>query len=60
MKLVRVVDSQGAEQNGVLHADQSVTRLEGDVFGDCRDSGQVLNVVKWLAPSARSTSFVSA
>ena len=50
MKLVRVMDTQGKEQYGVLHADQSVTRLEGDLFGEHRDSGQVITVASLLAP----------
>lgn len=50
MKLVRILDSQGVEQHGVLHSDQTVTRLEGDYFGDCRDTGQPLSVGRWLAP----------
>ncbi len=50
MKLVRILDSQGVEQHGVLHSDHTVTRLDGDLFGDCHDTGQQLSVGKWLAP----------
>lgn len=49
MKIIRSI-SAGREHLGRLHADGSATRLEGDLFGDLRDTGEHLAVEKLLAP----------
>ncbi|NCA10293.1 DUF2437 domain-containing protein, partial [bacterium] len=49
MKIVRF-ESSGSTHLGSLHADGSVTLLEGDLFGTLRDTGAVVTVDKLLAP----------
>ncbi|MCA9209207.1 MAG: fumarylacetoacetate hydrolase family protein [Pirellulaceae bacterium] len=51
MKIVRYQDSQNRIHYGVQHAD-STTRVEGDIFGDHRDTGEAADVQKLLAPIA--------
>jgi 2-keto-4-pentenoate hydratase/2-oxohepta-3-ene-1,7-dioic acid hydratase in catechol pathway len=50
MKIVRFTDARGATHYGCRHQDGSTTLLEGDIYGDYRDSGQVVEPVKLLAP----------
>ena len=50
IKIVRYIDGQGTTSYGTQHPDGSVTRIEGCVFGEYRDSGEVAEVKKLLAP----------
>ncbi|MCA9074770.1 MAG: fumarylacetoacetate hydrolase family protein [Planctomycetaceae bacterium] len=50
MKIIRFLTDAGAEGLGCLHADDSVTRLDGDLFGDLVDTGEAVTVAKRLAP----------
>ncbi len=50
MKLVRVLDHNDQEVNGVLHAGGKVTRLVGDPLGAFSDSGEVVTEKERLAP----------
>ncbi len=52
MRIVRFLDSSGTIHFGCRHEDGKTTRIEGDVFGQFRDSGQVVDVAKLLAPVA--------
>lgn len=52
MKIIRYRDAQGHVHHGKQHADGSVTRLDGDLFGDLRDTGSKADVAKLLAPLA--------
>ncbi|MEM6329034.1 MAG: fumarylacetoacetate hydrolase family protein [Planctomycetota bacterium] len=51
MRIIRVATPEGA-QLGRLHADGRRTRLEGDLFGGLRDTGEPLADGKLLAPLA--------
>lgn len=50
MKIIRYQDTSGAIQLGCLHDGGNATRLEGELFGSLRDTGQVAQVSKLLAP----------
>lgn len=50
MRLVRCLDSAGQIKQGVQHADGSVTRVDGDIFGSFKDSGTKVDASKMLAP----------
>jgi 2-keto-4-pentenoate hydratase/2-oxohepta-3-ene-1,7-dioic acid hydratase in catechol pathway len=50
MKIIRFWDEASQVRHGVMHVDGSVTFIEGDPFGDFRDSGQPATVTKLLAP----------
>lgn len=50
MRIVRIQDSAGNIHQGVEHADGSVTRIEGSLFGDFRDTREKLAPGKTLAP----------
>ena len=50
MKIVRYLDPEGQIRHGCLHPDGSTTRLDGDLFGDRRDTGEAARVSKILAP----------
>ena len=50
MRLVRFLDSAGRTVQGAQHADGSVTRVDGDIFGSFTDSGAKVVVGKLLAP----------
>jgi len=50
MKIVRVVDAAGATHHGVQHDDGSVTRIDGCIYGDFKDTGEKVEVQKLLAP----------
>lgn len=52
MKIVRYLDASGQVHHGSLHADGSTTRLDGDLFGALRDTGQAADIAKTLAPVA--------
>ena len=51
MKIVRFLDSDGNTQFGCDHGDQ-VTLLEGDIYGEYRDTGTPATVAKLLCPIA--------
>jgi 2-keto-4-pentenoate hydratase/2-oxohepta-3-ene-1,7-dioic acid hydratase in catechol pathway len=50
MRLFRYADPHGAIHHGRLHPDGSRERLEGDLFGEQRPSGQAAEVATLLAP----------
>jgi 2-keto-4-pentenoate hydratase/2-oxohepta-3-ene-1,7-dioic acid hydratase in catechol pathway len=50
MRIVRYLDPAGRAHHGAQHADGSVTRLEGDLFGTFADSGVKAQPAKLLAP----------
>ncbi|MBI1323356.1 5-carboxymethyl-2-hydroxymuconate isomerase [bacterium] len=50
MRIVRIQDIAGNIHQGVEHADGSVTRVEGSLFGDFSDTGEKLTTGKTLAP----------
>ena len=50
MHLFRYTDAAGAIHHGVLHADGSRERLEGDLFGELRPTGEAADVDRLLAP----------
>lgn len=50
MKIIRFQDSNQAVQLGVQHDDGSATLLEGDLFGEHRDTGKKADVAKLLSP----------
>jgi len=50
MKIIRCLDDQGETRQGRQHPDGSVTRIDGSLFGDFKDSGEPLPVKKLLAP----------
>jgi 2-keto-4-pentenoate hydratase/2-oxohepta-3-ene-1,7-dioic acid hydratase in catechol pathway len=50
MKIIRFEDSAGRVMLGGQHADGSVTELEGDLFGDLRDTGRPAEPARLLAP----------
>src|SRR6185503_14413697 len=52
MKIVRYQDSAGRAQAGRRHADGSVTRIEGDVFGVHTVTAERADVARLLAPVA--------
>ena len=50
MRIVRCEDVTGTIQHGIQQADGSVTRMEGPLLGEFRDSGEPIEVGKLLAP----------
>lgn len=50
MRIVRYRDSAGATHLGCEHGDQPVTRLEGDLFGELKDTGVRAEIAERLAP----------
>jgi 2-keto-4-pentenoate hydratase/2-oxohepta-3-ene-1,7-dioic acid hydratase in catechol pathway len=52
MKIIRHLDTSEGPQYARRHADGSATRLEGDLFGELRDTGEPVTVTKLLAPIA--------
>lgn len=50
MKIVRFEAANGSVHYGNLHADQNVTRLEGELLGSLRDTGEKVQIKKLLAP----------
>ena len=50
MKIVRYQDSNADIFFGARHGDDSVTRLDGDVYSNPTDTGETADVVKLLAP----------
>lgn len=50
MKIIRFLDSNQTERLGVKHEDGSTTLLEGELFGEIRDTGTPAEVSKLLSP----------
>jgi len=50
MPIFRYADPLGDIHHGLLHADGSRERLEGDLFSGQRPSGEVARVARLLAP----------
>lgn len=50
MKIIRYTDPTGQTHSGLEQADGRVTRIEGDLFGAWRDTGESAEVVRLLAP----------
>jgi 2-keto-4-pentenoate hydratase/2-oxohepta-3-ene-1,7-dioic acid hydratase in catechol pathway len=50
MRLIRYLDSAGQARHGAQHANGTVTRVDGDIFGSFTDSGAKAEVTKLLAP----------
>ncbi|MHB8951896.1 MAG: fumarylacetoacetate hydrolase family protein [Pirellulaceae bacterium] len=50
MRIVRYLDSSGHPRYAAQHRGQSATRLEGELFGKLRDTGEPVVVGKRLAP----------
>ena len=50
MKILRYQSALGPIEYGSQHPDGSVTRIDGDLFGEFRDSGESSKVGKILAP----------
>ncbi|MGE0756431.1 MAG: fumarylacetoacetate hydrolase family protein [Pirellulaceae bacterium] len=50
MNIVRFHDAAGRMHYGHRHAQGHVTRLDGDIFSSPRDTGEVVQVTKLLAP----------
>jgi 2-keto-4-pentenoate hydratase/2-oxohepta-3-ene-1,7-dioic acid hydratase in catechol pathway len=50
MKIIRYQDASGTTGYGVQHAEGKVTRLEGELLGAHRDTGETVTVAKILAP----------
>jgi 2-keto-4-pentenoate hydratase/2-oxohepta-3-ene-1,7-dioic acid hydratase in catechol pathway len=57
MKIVRQLTPEGTPQHAIEHADGSLTRMEGDLFGQFRDSGEAVSDHKRLAPLIPSTIY---
>ncbi len=52
MKIIRYRDAEGRIQLGNRRADGSATRVDGDLFGARRDTGEPAHVAKLLTPLA--------
>ena len=50
MKLIRFQDGSGKVHHGVQHSGGKVTRVEGCILGDFKDTGETATVAKLLAP----------
>lgn len=50
MRIIRFLDDAGQERLGRQQDDGSATLLEGELFGQLRDTGQAANMAKLLAP----------
>jgi 2-keto-4-pentenoate hydratase/2-oxohepta-3-ene-1,7-dioic acid hydratase in catechol pathway len=50
MKLIRFLDRGDNIRYGHSHENGATTLLEGDIYGECRDTGKPADVVKLLAP----------
>ncbi len=52
MKISRFLDAGGATRYGCIHDDGGTTLIEGDIFGEYKDTGETVEVKKLLAPIA--------
>lgn len=50
MRIFRYSDSSTSTHYGIEHSDGSLTRIDGDVFGEHNDSGEPADVQKRLSP----------
>jgi 2-keto-4-pentenoate hydratase/2-oxohepta-3-ene-1,7-dioic acid hydratase in catechol pathway len=50
MKIIRYVDENGRTHQGCEQTNGAVTRIDGDIFGSFRDTGEPATVVKLLTP----------
>ncbi len=50
MKIVRFLTARGLVEYGCHHEEGAITRIEGDIYGDYRDTGQLAQPAKLLAP----------
>ena len=50
MKIIRYADRTGTIGYAAQAANGATTRIEGDIFGDYRDTGEAVDVVRLLAP----------
>ena len=50
MQIIRYRDSAGTIHLGARHAGGQATRLEGELFGNLRDTREPAQVAKLLAP----------
>ena len=50
MHILRYQDTDGKIHYGARHADDRLTRIEGDIFSTYHDTGEIAEVVKRLAP----------
>jgi len=50
VKIVRFLDENSREHYGCQKLDGSVSRLEGDLYHERRDTGEVVQITKLLAP----------
>lgn len=50
MRIIRYRDAQGTIHYGSQNADGTATRLEGDLFGELRDTNEAADVKQLLAP----------
>lgn len=50
MKIIRFIDETGKTRFGAAHSDGGATLIEGDIYGEFRDSGRRVEVKKLLAP----------
>ena len=50
MRIIRYQNAAGTIESGIQHADGSVTRIEGCIFGEHSDTGETATVKKLLAP----------
>lgn len=50
MKIVRVQDNEGMIRWGRLHPDETITAIEGDLFGAWQDTGRKIQAYRLLAP----------
>ena len=50
MKIIRFLDKSNREQLGRQHEGSKVTRIEGELLGEFRDTGEAVEVKKLLAP----------
>jgi 2-keto-4-pentenoate hydratase/2-oxohepta-3-ene-1,7-dioic acid hydratase in catechol pathway len=52
MRIARFQDAAGSVLFGIPQDDSHALRLEGDLYGDLKETGERLRVSKWLAPVA--------
>jgi 2-keto-4-pentenoate hydratase/2-oxohepta-3-ene-1,7-dioic acid hydratase in catechol pathway len=50
MKIIRYRSDDGQIAYGRQHSDGRATRLDGELFGELTDTGELVSISKWLAP----------
>ena len=58
MKIVRFLDTDGNAGYGAWDGGDTARRIDGDIFGTYRVTGQVTTIVKWLAPIEKPTAIL--